>query len=74
MAAPQPRNESGTAGLTNAVDDAAFCGTITSVHAGGLMSSHPAPHPQCRVGSRLAADAVGVGVANKMNDIGCAME
>jgi hypothetical protein len=33
------------------------------------MSSRPAPHPQCRAGSRLAVDAVGIGVANKLNAI-----
>jgi hypothetical protein len=43
IAALQPRNEGGAMGLTTAVDNAVFCGTINSIHAGGLMSSHPAP-------------------------------
>jgi hypothetical protein len=71
MAVPQPRNEGGMAGRTTAGDNAVFYGTINSMHSGGLMSSHPAPHPQSHHGSRLAVDASGVGVANKLTGIDC---
>jgi hypothetical protein len=43
IAVPQPRTEGGPVDFTTAVDDAAIYGTINSVHAGGLMSGHPAP-------------------------------